>query len=103
MQQRLLIQRGIVYRVRAFFFNLNQLRFRIRIVHKVKDIRRRLDVIAANRSNFHLSPITKSVDARVGGDRRSIETSSLIRLSKTYGRDAEMGMITKKICSKDVM
>ncbi|KAJ9559297.1 hypothetical protein OSB04_013911 [Centaurea solstitialis] len=105
MQQRLrlLIQRGIIYRVRAFFSsNYNQLRFRIKIIRKVKDIRRRLDSIAANRSNFNLSQATISVDARVGGDRKSVETSSLVHLSKTYGRDAEIEMITQKICNKDI-
>ncbi|KAJ9559309.1 hypothetical protein OSB04_013923 [Centaurea solstitialis] len=105
LRLRLLIQRGIIYRVRAFFSsNYHQLRFRIRIVQKVKDVRRRLDAIAANRSNFNLSHATISVDdARVGGDRKGTETSSLVRLSETYGRNTEMEMITQKICNKYIV
>ncbi|GKB07737.1 disease resistance protein, partial [Tanacetum coccineum] len=62
-----------------------------------------LDNIDANRSKFQLTPSTVSVDAAgVGGQISNRETSSLVNLSKIYGRDEEKKMIVDTICNQDI-
>ncbi|KAK2966745.1 hypothetical protein RJ640_001069, partial [Escallonia rubra] len=47
-------QRSIKRKVRHFFSRSNPLVFRFRMGHKIKEIREKLDQIAADRNNFHL-------------------------------------------------
>nr|GEW72197.1 disease resistance protein [Tanacetum cinerariifolium] len=74
-----------------------------RIAHKVKNIRKKLEDIDANRSKFKLTPNTVSeVGADIVGDISNRETSSLVNLSKIYGRDEEKKMIVDNICNQDI-
>ncbi|XP_024984264.1 putative disease resistance protein RGA3 [Cynara cardunculus var. scolymus] len=101
MLQRLHNERGIKYKVRAFFsYNHNPLLVRAKVAYKVKAIRRKLDKIAADRSQFNLISDAVSVD---DGETRNMETSSLVPTSIIYGREADMEMVAQKICSKDIV
>ncbi|PWA42193.1 Disease resistance protein [Artemisia annua] len=96
---------GLKYKVKAFFSSHhNPLMVKTRIAHKVKNIRKKLDVIDANRSKFKLTSNTISEDAaRVRDEFPNKETSSLVHLSsKIFGRDAEMKMMVDKICNQDL-
>ncbi|PWA42776.1 Disease resistance protein [Artemisia annua] len=74
-----------------------------RIAQKVKNIRKKLDEVDANRSKFQLTPNTTSKDdAGISGEISNRETSSLVNLSKIYGRDEEKKMIVDKICNQDI-
>ena len=61
-----------------------------RIAHKVKNIRKKLEDIDANRSMFKLTPNTTSKDdVGIGGEISNRETSSLVNLSKIWKRRRE--------------
>ncbi|PWA35491.1 Disease resistance protein [Artemisia annua] len=104
MIQMLHAEMGKKYKIRAFFSSLyNPLMARFRIAHKVKNIRKKLEDIDANRSKFQLTSNTTSEDgAGIAGkiSNRERETSSL--MSKIYGRDEEKKMIVDKICNQDI-
>ncbi|GJY53082.1 disease resistance protein [Tanacetum coccineum] len=78
----------------------NPLKVKTRIAHKVKKIRKKLQVIDANRSRFHLTPNTVSDEVGAGmvGEISNRETSSL--RSKIYGRDEEKKIIVDVICNQ---
>ncbi|KAJ0794196.1 putative virus X resistance protein-like, coiled-coil [Helianthus annuus] len=103
--QRLYKQRGMKHRVSAFFSSdHNPLMFRVRIAHKVKAIRRKLDAIVSNGSRLGLTPAALSdVDVDVADEMPDRETSSFMDDSSiVFGRDEEMEMVTKAICDQDV-
>ncbi|KAF3958358.1 hypothetical protein CMV_016729 [Castanea mollissima] len=50
------MQGSTTRKVRRFFSSSNPLIFRTKMAHKVKEIRARLDEVAADRAKFHLSP-----------------------------------------------
>ncbi|GKA14269.1 disease resistance protein [Tanacetum coccineum] len=104
MIQRVHGEMGRKYKLRAFFTSrYNPLMVSFRIAHKLNNIRKKLDDIDANRSKFQLTPSTVSVDAAgVGGEISNRETSSLVNLSKIYGRDEEKKMIVDRICNQDI-
>ncbi|PWA40862.1 Disease resistance protein [Artemisia annua] len=104
MIQRMHGEMGRKYKVRTFFTSRhNPCMVKTRIAHKVKNIRNKLEVIDANRSRFQLTPTNIREDvARIGGEFSNRETSSLVNLSKIYGRDAEKKMIVVKICNQEI-
>ncbi|KAM0053634.1 putative virus X resistance protein-like, coiled-coil [Helianthus debilis subsp. tardiflorus] len=97
----------VKYRVRAFFSSShNKYMSRVRIAHKVKDIRKKLDDIAFKRFELGLIPsgaISDVDDMVVENEMPNRETSSLIHDSSIiFGRDEEMEMVAKAICDQDV-
>ncbi|GJU10985.1 disease resistance protein [Tanacetum coccineum] len=89
MIQRLHGEMGKKYKISAFFTSLyNPLMVKTRIAHKVKNIREKLEDIKANKSNFQLTSTNIREDAAgIGSEILKRETSSLINLSKIYGRE----------------
>ncbi|KAJ0751185.1 putative virus X resistance protein-like, coiled-coil [Helianthus annuus] len=104
--QRLHKQRGIKYRVRAFFSSdHNQFVFRARIAHKVKAMRRKLDAIASKRFELKLTPSSdiSHVDGDVVGEMPCRETRSFIHDSSTiFGRDKEIKKVIETICDNNI-
>ncbi|KAJ0613288.1 putative virus X resistance protein-like, coiled-coil [Helianthus annuus] len=100
-------KRGFKPRVRAFFSsNHNKYMTRVRIAHKVKDIKSKLDVINSERFNLDLTPSapTSRVDNTVVvGHMPDRETSSVIihDSSVIMGRNEERDMVIENICNKD--
>ncbi|PWA92870.1 Disease resistance protein [Artemisia annua] len=101
-----MIQRlhNIKHKVRTFFStHHNPLMVKTRIAHKVKNIRKKLEVIDANRSRFQFTPTNIREDAvGVASEISNRETSSLVNLSKIYGRDEEKKMIVDKVCNQEI-
>ncbi|CAK9169841.1 unnamed protein product [Ilex paraguariensis] len=85
-------QRGVINQVSAFFTPRNPFVFRLRMAHKVKDIRERLDAIAGERFKFHLKE--GAIDSQVY-DLEGRQTSSLVVESDIYGRNDDKEMIIK--------
>ncbi|PWA63680.1 Disease resistance protein [Artemisia annua] len=104
MIQMLHREMGKRYKIRAFFSShYNPLMARCRIAHKVKNVRKKLEDIDANRSRFQLTPNNIREDvAGIGSVISNRETSSLVNLSKIYGRDEEKKTIVDKICNSDI-
>jgi len=70
--------------VRIFFSRSNQLAYRLRIAHKIKAIRKRLDAINADRERFHLE--VRHVETEVGNRERD-NTHSLVLAEAVIGRE----------------
>ncbi|KAK9058874.1 hypothetical protein SSX86_023718 [Deinandra increscens subsp. villosa] len=107
MMQHLDKERGIIHNVSTFFSSdRNPFMFHVRIGHKVKSIREKMDVIASKRFELRLTPlgsISTHVDVGVGGEMPDRETRSLIHDSWIIiGRTDDMKMIIDKICNKEV-
>ena len=74
---------SITLKVRSFISSPNSLAFRLKMGHRVKNIRERLDKIAADKSKFNLS--VGIANTRVV--QRQRETHSFVRASDVIGRD----------------
>ncbi|XP_034888603.1 putative disease resistance protein RGA4 [Populus alba] len=85
--QWLLQRRDLKNRVRSFFsFGQNPLVFRQRMAHKLKNVREKLDVIAKERQNFHLTEGAVEMEADSFVQR---QTWSSVNESEIYGRGKE--------------
>ncbi|KAJ9559306.1 hypothetical protein OSB04_013920 [Centaurea solstitialis] len=91
----------IKYKVRAFFpSNRIPLLDRIRVANKVKAIRRKLEVIDAEKSRYQL---TSNAGFVVNDTTNMEETTSLVPVFEIYGRDEEVMTVVENICSKDTI
>ena len=77
--------------VRIFFSKSNQLAYGLKMGHKVKAMRERLDAIKNDRG-FHLDE--RPVETQVGG-YRARETHSFVRSEEVIGRDNDKDEIKK--------
>nr|XP_023921678.1 putative disease resistance protein RGA4 [Quercus suber] len=84
-------EKGVSSQVSRFFSLPNRLIFRMKMAHKLKNVRDRLDVISRERS-FHLGEGDINVEAF---DVEKRQTGSLVNESKIYGRDEEKEKITE--------
>ncbi|KAI9379725.1 hypothetical protein POPTR_017G136266v4 [Populus trichocarpa] len=83
----LLQRRDLQNRVRSFFSSKhNPLVFRQRMAHKLKNVREKLDAIAKERQNFHLTEGAVEMEADSFFQR---QTWSLVNESEIYGRGKE--------------
>ncbi|KAK4591970.1 hypothetical protein RGQ29_016440 [Quercus rubra] len=83
-------------KVRIFFSKSNQLAYCLKMGHKVKAMRERLDAIKKDRK-FHLDD--RLVDTQVGGYR---ETHSSVRSEEVIGRDNEKDEIKNILLDPNV-
>ncbi|KAM4087764.1 hypothetical protein ACB094_07G020600 [Castanea mollissima] len=79
-------EKGATGQVSRFFSLPNRIIFRMKMAHKLKDVRDRLDAISKERSEFHLSEGVISTEV-VDVQRR--KTCSRVNESVIYGRDEE--------------
>nr|TKS10254.1 putative disease resistance protein RGA1 isoform X2 [Populus alba] len=80
-------RRDLKNRVRSFFsINHNPLVFRQRMAHKFKNVREKLDAIAKERQNFHLTEGAVEMEADSFVQR---QTWSSVNESEIYGRGEE--------------
>ncbi|KAK2970796.1 hypothetical protein RJ640_007092, partial [Escallonia rubra] len=85
-------QRSTQRKVRHFFSCSNPLVFRFRMGHKIKEIREKLDQIAADRNKFHLPHVERSLLPH-----RQRETHSYIIASNVIGRDHDKDLLVHKL------
>ncbi|KAK4564940.1 hypothetical protein RGQ29_006832 [Quercus rubra] len=85
-------EKGATSQVSKFFSLPNRLIFRMKMAHKLKNVRDRLDAISRERSEFHLSEGVINTEV-VDVQRR--KTCSLVNESGIYGRDEEKEKIIK--------
>ncbi|KAL6328070.1 hypothetical protein AAG906_033342 [Vitis piasezkii] len=78
------MQRGIARQVSRLFTSKSQLAFRLKMGHRIKDIRLRFDEIANDISKFNFLP-RPIID--VGVENRGRETHSFVLTSEIIGRD----------------
>ncbi|XP_065617264.1 putative disease resistance protein RGA3 [Quercus suber] len=79
-------EKGAKSQVSSFFSVRNRLIFRMKMAHKLKNVRDRLEAISMERSKFHLREGVISMEV-LDIERR--QTSSLVNESEIYGRREE--------------
>ncbi|XP_028053766.1 disease resistance protein RGA2-like [Camellia sinensis] len=90
MRRRMDSERGIKPQVSAFFSLRNRLIFRLKMGHKIKDMRDRLDAIAGEKNQFHLREGVVETDEVCVMETG--QTSSLVNELEIYGRTDEKEM-----------
>ncbi|XP_050259631.1 putative disease resistance protein RGA3 [Quercus robur] len=86
-------EKGATSQVSRFFSLPNRLIFRMKMAHKLKNVRDRLDAISRERS-FHLGEGEINMEAF---DVEKRQTGSLVNESKIYGRDEEKKKIIEML------
>ena len=77
-------------KVCIFFSKSNQLVYRLKMAHKIKAIRERLDDIDKDGKRFHLE-VRRQVETRAGGSRGN--THSFVHVEAIIGRDADKKVV----------
>ncbi|XP_022722145.1 putative disease resistance protein RGA4 [Durio zibethinus] len=96
------IMRGneMVKEVRIFFSKSNQLAYRLKMGHRVKDIRERLDNVAADKDKFVL--INRPVESLLVGLKERDQTHSSVREKEIIGRDDDKKKIVKLLLQSEL-
>ncbi|XP_060975061.1 putative disease resistance protein RGA3 [Cannabis sativa] len=99
LQRRVMSGNKFTRQVRVFFSSSNQLVFRFKMGHQIKEIREKLEDIRAISNNFQLTirPI-EMIDVR-GSSMR--ETYSYVREEEVIGREDEKREIIQKLVEMD--
>ncbi|XP_060975079.1 putative disease resistance protein RGA3 [Cannabis sativa] len=100
LQRRVMSGNKFTRQVRLFFSSSNQLVFRFKMGHHIKDIREKLDDIRAISNNFHLTP--RPVERRVSSGSSMRETYSYVREEEVIGREDEKREIIQKLVEMDI-
>jgi hypothetical protein len=102
LQKKMIKDHGsrIITKVDHFFSCSNPLAFRFRIARKIKEINKRLDKIAADRSKFGFQIIDIHNDTHVVMNRREMTYSRVIN-SEVIGRENDKKNIIKLLVQHD--
>ncbi|XP_031395507.1 disease resistance protein RGA2-like isoform X2 [Punica granatum] len=98
-QRKQVIKHGhMLGKTRHFFSCSNPLAFRLKVGHKIKEIRMRLNEITAEKDAFNLNQQTN-----FSSGSRSIwrETHSRVNVSEIIGRDRDRDVIVKRLLCPD--
>ncbi|KAK4602892.1 hypothetical protein RGQ29_011753 [Quercus rubra] len=79
-------EKGVKSQVSSFFSLQNRLIFRMKMAHKLKNVRDRLESISMERSKFHLRELDINMEVF---DIERRQTGSLVNESEIYGRGEE--------------
>ncbi|XWS09376.1 hypothetical protein CRYUN_Cryun40dG0080000 [Craigia yunnanensis] len=91
LRRKIMSGNEMVKEVRIFFSESHQLAYSLKMGHRVKDIRERLDKIAADKAKFHFSD--RPVESLVEFKERD-QTHSFVRAAEIIGRDDDKKKIT---------
>ncbi|KAL6314948.1 hypothetical protein AAG906_029168 [Vitis piasezkii] len=89
---------GVARKVSDFFSSSNQVTFRFKMSHKLKDINKRIDIIASNFNKFNLSE-WETLHTRVENIPR--DTFSIVSTSETVERDENKEDVIRKLLSSE--
>nr|XP_024926164.1 putative disease resistance protein RGA3 isoform X2 [Ziziphus jujuba var. spinosa] len=85
LRRRAMSGNELTKKVRTFFSSSNQLAFRSKMIHKIIDIKKKLDAIAANRTRFHLEKHNGETTFMMSRLRK--QTHAFVRDKEVIGRD----------------
>ena len=85
-------EKGAKSQVSSFFSVRNRLIFRMKMAHKLKNVRDKLEAISMERSKFHLREGEINMEVL---DIESRQTSSIVNESEIYGRGEEKEKIVE--------
>ncbi|KAJ7982733.1 disease resistance protein RGA2-like [Quillaja saponaria] len=101
MQREVMTRNKMAKKVRIFFSKSNQIAFGLKMGHKVKEIRERIDSIINDGKYFNLIPRASLGETRVRS-RESRETHSFIRKEDAIGREKEKNVIIERLLDTSV-
>ncbi|XP_059439482.1 putative disease resistance protein RGA4 [Corylus avellana] len=87
-------------KVRIFFSKSNQIAYRLKMAHKIKAIRERLDAINALARDFHLK--VRHVETLVGGNRERDNTHSYVCAEAVIGRDDDKKAVIHHLLKSNI-
>ncbi|XWS09365.1 hypothetical protein CRYUN_Cryun40dG0078900 [Craigia yunnanensis] len=90
LRRKIMSGNDMVKEVRIFFSESNQLAYSLKMGHRIKVIRKRLDKIAADKAKFHFSD--RPVESLFEVERD--QTHSFVRAEEIIGRDDDKTKIT---------
>ncbi|KAA8517900.1 hypothetical protein F0562_015374 [Nyssa sinensis] len=76
--KQIVMQKSVVRKVPNFFSRSNSLAFRIRMGHKIKEIRERLGKIADDKAKFHLTEQTVDKGHRAKGEMQRLASLQML-------------------------
>ncbi|XP_059428632.1 putative disease resistance protein RGA4 [Corylus avellana] len=88
--------------VRIFFSKSNQLVYRLKMAHKIKAMRERLDAIDADRQRFHLKLKLSHVETGAGGNRDRDNTHSYVCAEAVIGRENDKKAVIHRLLDSNV-
>lgn len=91
LRRQVVKSEGTARKVCEFFSSSNPLAFRFIMGHKIKEIRKKLDDVSAEKSKFHL---TEWVENKRAANRREM-THSFVRASDVIGRENDKENVIK--------
>ncbi|KAL2480722.1 putative disease resistance RPP13-like protein 1 [Abeliophyllum distichum] len=89
---------SVLEKVSKFFSCSNPLAYRFKIGHRISQIRKRLDEIAADRKNFHL---TEQAYINPVENRERDQTHSFVTASDIIGRDSDKEFVIRLLLSNN--
>ncbi|KAK4592346.1 hypothetical protein RGQ29_016757 [Quercus rubra] len=92
LQRNVMAGNKMTKEVRIFFSSSNQLAFSLKMGHKIKAIRERLDVINKEKEDFHFN-VGSNEPQVMNRDRESRDTNSLVREDEVIGRENDKNEI----------
>ncbi|KAK4541374.1 hypothetical protein RGQ29_033244 [Quercus rubra] len=92
LQRNVMAGNKMTKEVRIFFSSSNQLAFSLKMGHKIKAIRERLDVINKEKEDFHFN-VGSNEPQVMNRDRESRHTNSLVREDEVIGRECDKNEI----------
>ncbi|XP_059641932.1 putative disease resistance protein RGA3 [Cornus florida] len=100
LQRKVMTSNKKAKKVLIFFSSSNQLFFRLKMSHKVKAIRERLDAIAETKIKFHFS-VEPPIDMQLRIDRRE-DSHSFVVAENVIGRDNDKKAIVELLMHSEV-
>ncbi|XP_030941611.1 putative disease resistance protein RGA4 [Quercus lobata] len=101
LRQRVMDSDKMTNKVRIFFSSSNQLVFGLKMAHKIKAMRKRLDDIANDRNNFQLKLVDRPLETWVVTRGRD-QTHSFVREEEVIGREDDKKAIIDLLLDFDM-
>ncbi|KAK4592348.1 hypothetical protein RGQ29_016759 [Quercus rubra] len=102
LQRNVMAGNKMTKEVRIFFSSSNQLAFSLKMGHKIKAIRERLDVIKKEKEDFHFN-VGSNEPQVMNRDRECRDTNSLVREDEVIGREKDKKEIKKGLFDNNVV
>uniref|UniRef100_A0A7N2LE79 Uncharacterized protein n=1 Tax=Quercus lobata TaxID=97700 RepID=A0A7N2LE79_QUELO len=102
LQRNVMAGNKMTKEVRIFFSSSNQLAFSLKMGHKIKAIRDRLDVINEEKEDFHFN-VGSNEPQVMNRDRESRDTISLVKEDEVIGRENDKNEIIERLFDNNVV
>ncbi|XP_059439396.1 putative disease resistance protein RGA3 [Corylus avellana] len=102
LQRQVMTHHKKAKQVRIFFSKSNQLVYGLKMAHKIKAMRERLDAIVSDMQRFHLKLKLSHVESRAGGHRDRDNTHGYVCAEAIIGRDDDKKAVIDRLLDSNV-